>query len=152
MPSMIFEYRKANVLRRIEDSGRGLSSFLFATIVFFCGLFLMSYFFSCAVGSLILVRDDTIRQMWATANYPSILYSIFITIVLSGSIGLIIGLNAKSLTFIQVLGISSILITVFASFWIMPMALVSAEPKLNPITWITYIWPYRYITDLFTQS
>jgi hypothetical protein len=34
----------------------------------------------------------------------------------------------------------------------MPLALVSAEPKLNPITWISYMWPYRYITDLFTQS
>jgi hypothetical protein len=63
MPSMIYEYRKANIIRRIEDSGRGISSFIFAAAAFFGGLFLLSYFFSCSVGTLVLVRHQTIREM-----------------------------------------------------------------------------------------
>jgi hypothetical protein len=51
-----------------------------------------------------------------------------------------------------VFGISFILISVFLSYWIIPLHLITAEPSYNVIRSISYLWPLKYISNLFTQS
>jgi hypothetical protein len=63
-----------------------------------------------------MFNNAQIHIMWATANYGAVFYTLILAIILCGTLGITIGINAKSLVFIQVFGISFILISVFLSY------------------------------------
>jgi hypothetical protein len=107
--------------------------------IFFGSLFIMNYFFNCALGTLCMLNNSEIHIMWNTANYGAVFYSLILTIILCATIGITIGINAKSLVFIQVFGISFILISVFLAYWIAPIQLLTAEPNYNSIRLISYV-------------
>jgi choline-glycine betaine transporter len=63
IPTVIFEYRKANILRRIEDSGNKKIAFIWAMSIFFTILFFMTYFFNCLIGTLSMFNNEQIQIM-----------------------------------------------------------------------------------------
>ncbi|MDR1234782.1 MAG: ABC transporter permease [Mycoplasmataceae bacterium] len=152
IPTIIFEYRTSNILRRIEDSGAKKISFIWAMGIFFTLLFIASYFFNCAIGTLCMFNNVQVNIMWNTANYGAVVYSLIVAIILCATIGITLGINAKSLVFVQVFGISFILISVFLSYWVAPAQMLNAEPSYNAIRTVSYVWPLKYISNLFTQS
>jgi hypothetical protein len=107
--------------------------------IFFGLLFIANYFFNCAVGTLCMFNNFQVHIMWDTANYGAVFYTLILTIILCTTIGITIGINAKSLIFIQVFGISFILISVFLAYWIIPVQLLTAEPNYNAIRFISYL-------------
>jgi hypothetical protein len=115
-------------------------------------MFIITYFSSCAIATLCMMQNLQVSIMWMTADYGAVVYSLILTIVLCVTIGVTIGINAKSLVFVQVFSISFILISVFLSYWIAPVQMITAEPSYNALKGISYIWPLKYVSNLFTQS
>lgn len=153
LPICIFEYNQSNLLKRLQSSKITTFDFLVALLIYYFLLLIIVYFVNSGIATLILMSDgNVLKQIWATANWGGVFYTLVLTILICCGLGIVLGLFCKKYNQIQIIGITIVLINIFLGYWVMPLALVYAEPGGNLLNYISYSWIFSYISKMFTES
>ncbi|OAV63322.1 hypothetical protein Barb6_03805 [Bacteroidales bacterium Barb6] len=116
MPMMIFNFKNSQVLRRMNNSNVSVYNFIFVFIVVFTALMFVSYFFCLSLATFVFIKNDAVLATWKTANWGNILYTMLLVILMSSSIGITVGLLAKSAVVVQIITITILMLTAFLGF------------------------------------
>ncbi len=157
VPIIIYEYKNRGFFERVTTTKLPTNGFIFYMFIYFATIMILFYFLVAVIGTLIISlfqKPETINELWATADWCGVLYTMFITSVLCGSFGLFIGNRCKKKVTIQIIAITILLISVFGCYFFIPIALLVNEPtdSVNMSIMLSYFWPLSYCSRMMTES
>ncbi len=153
LPSMIFLYKKKDVLKRIQSSKLDFFEYVVGCFLFYIVIGVISYFINCVIiCTVVSVCGHDLWKLWAAADWWGIIYTLFITLIATQTIGLFIGLFCNSIHVIRIIGFSLLLLNMFLGYWLLPAALLLLEPGGNLINTISNFWLFGHISKMFLES
>lgn len=153
MPQSVFEFRNSSLLKRIGTTPIKPWKFLLGisifNIVIVCSAFLLIFVFCFIVfadqlsdkSQINSFRDLSYIQMIISADWGGYIYFNLQIILMCTLLGLFISAIAKSTLFIQCVGISIMLVSLFVGPCILPVALVGS---VDVVKALGYIIPLKY--------
>ncbi|MDR0825784.1 MAG: hypothetical protein LBM72_00790 [Mycoplasmataceae bacterium] len=165
LPLILYNFKTSDILRRLSVRAKRPYSFYLIIGVFYLVLSILSYAFGFFIGALIIWLTDHqngmyIKYMLLNINYGCLFYSLFMYGALAISIGLLMSTFLKTITSIQIIGMTIVLFSVFLGGAGIPLQLISMYSKNNDNSgyklfslWsLTYFSPFRYTTNLLLES
>ncbi|MCV3734415.1 ABC transporter permease [Ureaplasma miroungigenitalium] len=166
LPTALFEFKKSTLLKRIGATNIKPINFLLFTasyyfiIMIFSGLWtaLISlvifgsryfqvgkelYSFTLGVGEdlqKVIVRSPSLKDLFSRIHWPSYIYSFIALTIVSLSVGLFIVSVSKSILTIQGIGSTLLILTMFLSGQVLPLAQIV---KVEAMWYLSYLTPFK---------
>ena len=155
LPQTILEFRQTQTLKRIGATKIVPSTFLITVITYYFCLVFISFWLTCGLAILVLWNDlDHVLELFNSANYLELMYSIFITMIMGASLGFLIATFCRTTASVQGIGLFILLISfIFAGVGI-PFVLFHDDGAFN-ISWLwycSYMDPFHFTSGLALES
>jgi hypothetical protein len=163
LPLLVYNFRKADVLKRIMIRVNNSWSFYGAVAMFYlCTAtlsYVFSYFFSAAI--IISIQPDNahyVSYMLIHANYGNFVFALFIYIALGIALGLVVATFLNSIISIQIAGATLALFAIFLGGAGIPLQYIAMYSQTNgefrsfSLWQATYFSPFRFPQMLLIES
>lgn len=150
LPQMIHEMRHSIMMKRLGISKYKPWMFYSILVLFFLVINFVSYLCLIATSYLVLINNVSfLNDLLIHASAWEVVYALFMTFVMSLSIGLFLASVCKTPMQIWISGIIILLVSMLLSGMIVPIVLVYPNITYRIFTLIS---PYSYTNSMLTES
>ncbi|TPR53703.1 ABC transporter permease [Metamycoplasma neophronis] len=162
LPTAIFEFKKSTLLKRIGATQIKPLTFLAYTAIYYFFIMILSGIWTALfalmifgpkyfnegrilyefnfLGEQIKTRSISIKQMFKNIDWLGYIYSFIILTLVSISVGLFIVSISKSVLMIQAIGSSLLIISMFLTGQVLPLAQIA---NVEAMWYLSYITPFK---------
>lgn len=150
LPQMVFEMKNSIILKRLGVSKYKPWMFYIVLIIFFILINFISYICLIATSYLVLINHvDYLNFMLTHSNIGEVIFALFMTFVMSLSIGLFLSSVCKSIVQIQIIGSIILLSSLILSGMVATIILTYGN---LPYRVLTFLSPYTYTNSMLTEA
>lgn len=153
-PQAIYDIKSSILLKRLRASSIKPWMLYLVSIIYYSMIALVSYFVGVSFAPMfMLYSDSAFKQLiiiYQQANWITIIYVCLVNVVLGSSFGFLLLTFARNASFIPMIGLSILLISLMCAGLIIPLPMIKIYSY--PLWCLSYADPLRYAATLSYEA
>lgn len=141
IPTMIIEFKKSLILKRIGAAKISKNYFLILLFLYFYVVVIVAIIYAFILYAILSSIRYGLKDSWEKHNIFDAIYSCFVLWTISIIVSIIIGLNTKNSMIASAISFCIIFFSLFTSGLLMP---ISEVRQIKGLVWIGYIIPFDW--------